>query len=90
MSKRVLQYAPAPIYATRLSQMGRLDKSGAFFQIGRGQGDFEDIIVRRDMQGGSEVVYTETTTPLVKIHISGLITGPDGVAVNMASAPRAS
>ena len=76
MSRRVLEYAAAPAYATRLDRLGRLDKNGAFFQIGRGQGTFEDIIVRRDMQGSSAVVYTEATNPVVKIHISGLITGP--------------
>jgi hypothetical protein len=76
MSRRVFQYAPAPTYVTWLSQRGRLDKSGAFFQLASRQGTFEDIIVRRDMQGGSDVVYTETTNPLVKIYISGLITGP--------------
>jgi hypothetical protein len=75
MSRRVLQYASAPANLT-LRQRGRLDKSGAFSQMGSTRVALEDIIVRRDMQGGSEVVYTETTNPLVKIHISGLITGP--------------
>jgi hypothetical protein len=35
-----------------------------------------DAIVRREIGGVSEVVYTEANDPHVKIHISGLLTGP--------------
>jgi len=34
------------------------------------------VIVRRDLAGTSEVVYDEANDPLVKLHISYLITGP--------------
>jgi hypothetical protein len=54
----------------------KLDGCGALVQIGYGVATFEDVIVRREVGGASELVYTETSNPLVKIHISGLVTGP--------------
>ena len=49
---------------------------GALLQIASGPMVLEDTIVRRQVQGSSQVVYDEATMPLVKIHISYLITGP--------------
>jgi len=37
---------------------------------------FQDIIVRRELSGASQTVFDEAANPLVKIHISGLVTGP--------------
>ena len=76
MAQRVSQYAAMPAEATYIDGWGRLDKDGAFFQIARVENTNHDIIVRRDRQGSSKIVYTDATGPLVKIHISGLITGP--------------
>jgi hypothetical protein len=40
------------------------------------QGQFVDVIVRQEVGGTSDVVYSEATNPVVKIHVSTLITGP--------------
>lgn len=53
-----------------------LDGRNRLYQVGLGPGTFEDIIVRRTTGGDSEVVYTETTDPVVKLHISAIVTGP--------------
>jgi hypothetical protein len=37
---------------------------------------FVDVIVRRELGGSSEVVYTEEGDPMVRIHSSYLVTGP--------------
>ena len=37
---------------------------------------FQDIIVRRTLSGESQTVLDEALDPLVKIHISALVTGP--------------
>jgi hypothetical protein len=55
---------------------GRLEASGVLIQFGGGAEVFEDIILRREIGKASEVVYTEASDPLVKIHISALFTGP--------------
>lgn len=54
----------------------KLDVHGGLLQFGSGPAVFQDIIVRRDISGGSAVVYDEANDPLVKIHISSLVTGP--------------
>jgi hypothetical protein len=37
---------------------------------------FRDTIIRRDIEGASELIYDEADDPVVKLHISGLFTGP--------------
>lgn len=70
-------FPPLPANATRIAPWSsQLDAHGALFQIGEGLAVFEDVIVRREIQGASAVVYDEATNPLVKIHISALVTGP--------------
>ncbi len=70
-------FPPLPAEATEVSaSTSKLDGCGALLQFGGGPGIFEDVIVRREIGGVSEVVYTEATDPLVKIHISALFTGP--------------
>jgi hypothetical protein len=59
------------------SQEGKLDRTGRLFEIARDTSvTFRDVIVRRTIGGTSDVVYTEATNPMVKLHISGLVTGP--------------
>jgi hypothetical protein len=74
-STRLGSYPPLPVGQTLGSSVA-LDGCGALLQTSRGPGVFEDTIVRRQVQGSSQVVYDEATNPLVKIHISYLITGP--------------
>ena len=52
-----------------------LDGCGALLQLDRSSIG-NDTIVRRDIQGTSEVVYDEASMPLVRVHGSYLITGP--------------
>lgn len=52
-----------------------LAADGALLHITRGP-DFDDAVVRRTIGGVSEVVYSESTLPPVRLHISGLVTGP--------------
>ncbi len=68
-----------PIPATVTSAgAAAIDGCGALIQMGEGRMVFEDLIMRREMGGASAVVYDEAMmpAPLVKIHISYLITGP--------------
>lgn len=51
----------------------RLDRAGTLFGMYWGTWD---VIIRRAPGGTADIVYTEATNPLVKIHISGLVTGP--------------
>jgi hypothetical protein len=74
-STKVGSYPPPPVGQT-ISSPAALDGCGALLQISSGPAVFEDTIVRRQVQGSSQVVYDEATNPLVKIHISYLITGP--------------
>lgn len=54
-----------------------LDGSGALYQMSSTIGvAFEDTIVRRSVDGDSEVIYTEADLPIVQIHISDLVTDP--------------
>jgi hypothetical protein len=55
---------------------GVLDGCGVLHQIGGGPEVFVDLIFRRELGGATEIVYTEATDPLVKLHISYLVTGP--------------
>jgi hypothetical protein len=52
-----------------------LDGCNVLYQLGGGPETFEDVILRRPLGGQTEVVYTENTDPVVKVHISGLVTG---------------
>ncbi len=54
----------------------RLDAAGRLFSIATVSGTFTDVIVRSEIGGESKIVYTEADHPLVKIHISSLVTGP--------------
>ncbi|WP_437732144.1 hypothetical protein [Sorangium sp. So ce1335] len=76
-AKRLGAFPPLPAGAVQVSAAtSKLDGCGALLQFGGGTGLLEDIIVRRDIGGASEVVYTEAADPLVKIHVSALFTGP--------------
>lgn len=55
---------------------GVLDGCGALYQISTGPEVFVDLIVQRTLGGATEVVYSEESDPLVKLHISYLMTGP--------------
>jgi hypothetical protein len=74
-STRVGSYPPPPV-GQQIQASAALDGCGALLQMSSGPATFEDTIVRRQVQGSSQVVYDEATNPLVKIHISYLITGP--------------
>jgi hypothetical protein len=68
-------YPPPPAGNTPAGS-ARLDSSGRLFQQGRGPGTFVDVVIARSLNGLSEVPYTEATNPVVKLHISSLVTGP--------------
>jgi len=55
-----------------------LDAFGGLFQIAtdRETQHRDDIIIYRTIVGNYEVVYSETTDPLVKLHMSSITTGP--------------
>lgn len=54
----------------------KLDGCGGLVFFASGPEVFQDIIVRLDLSGSSQIVFDEATEPLVKIHISALVTGP--------------
>jgi hypothetical protein len=55
----------------------QLDACGALLEIRSGPEEtVVDKIVRRELNGASEIVYTESTKPAVQLHISYLVTGP--------------
>ena len=54
----------------------RIDGCGALLQFASGPETFEDAIIRRDTDFNSDVVYTESYEPLIRLHISNLITAP--------------
>lgn len=51
---------------------------GSLWYLASGPGRFEDTIVRRTIEGATEVVYTEARvpTPAILVHGSDLVTGP--------------
>ena len=56
-----------------------LERSGALFQVGASPTvGGPDVIVRRDLTGKSEIVYSEATKPLLRLYTAdpGFITGP--------------
>ncbi len=62
--------------STSAYAIGRLDRNGQLFQEGNGPAVFEDVVIRRNINGLADVVYTEATNPSVQLHISSLVTGP--------------
>jgi hypothetical protein len=52
-----------------------LSADGALYEMAFGSDGF-DVIVRRTIEGTSDIVYTEANHPFVKVHISSLFTGP--------------
>jgi len=68
--------APPSGYTIRLEQ--RISGDRALVSFALGPSAAEDAIIRRTIEGVSEVVYTEemTPSPTVLIHISGLVSGP--------------
>ena len=53
-------FPPLPMEAVEVSAYtSKLDGCGALLQFGAGIGIVEDVIVRRQIGGASEVVYTE-------------------------------
>ena len=69
---------PAPPADATIQYSSRLAGDGALFQLATdaGSGHVRDLIVRRTLAGAAEVVYDEADEPLVRIHGSGLVTGP--------------
>lgn len=59
------------------ASLPKLDDEGWLYEFARDATTaFRDTIVRRNVQGASEVIYDEITKPRLKIHISDLFTGP--------------
>ena len=75
-ASRVGTYPPAPAGVSSIGSAVALEGTSALLQFGSGSTFTEDLIIRRDVGGSSAVVYSEASKPLVKIHISGLVTGP--------------
>ncbi len=67
------EYPPFPIEVGP-SPGAKLLIDGVLYQMARGP-LIDDVILRREIGGTSEIVYTEANDPNVKIHISGLVTG---------------
>lgn len=71
-------YPPRPMGYERYRTSVELADDNTLVEFVSGPMTFEDAIVERTLAGRSDVVYTEETSPepLVKIHISDLVTGP--------------
>jgi hypothetical protein len=70
---------PNPPSGIVVAGRGRLDKHGALYQLTTRRSDttVEDIVMRRDIDGTFDVVYSEGANPLVRVgSASPLITGP--------------
>lgn len=68
---------PAPPAGNHSALGGaRLDGAGNLFQVGFVLTSFDEVIISRNLNGLSEVVYTEATNPAVQFHGSSLVTGP--------------
>jgi hypothetical protein len=73
-SSLVGAYPRVPAHAGWYQGFTRLDCTGAAFTtVSNG---LMDVVVRRTVDGPSEVVYDEATNPLVRLHGGALITGP--------------
>jgi hypothetical protein len=73
-STKIGSYPPLPA-GQSLAVAATLDGCGALLQICSGPMVSEGTIVRRQVQGSSQVIYDDATMPLVKIGFY-LITGP--------------
>jgi hypothetical protein len=74
---RVLGAYPPPPANQNATYQAKLDGEGALFEMASDtSASFRDTIIRRTLDGGSDVVYSEGWKPLLKIHISSLVTGP--------------
>lgn len=69
-------YSPIPAGSSVVEASSALDGCGALLQMGRAPMFINDTIVRRQVQGTTQVVYDGATMPLVNIFTSHLITGP--------------
>ena len=68
---------PAPPSTVTLTANARLDRAGRLFSFGTDNTtSFIDVIVRSEVGATTDVVYSEASNPLVKIHGSSLVTGP--------------
>lgn len=67
---------PLPPVGRDPNSWGVLSTDDALYEIGSGPETFQDIIVRRTLDGDSSVVYDEDTDPRVKLHGSTIFTGP--------------
>jgi hypothetical protein len=69
------EYPPFPSGLTQ-SVGQQLLPNGVLFEMGDDRATVDDVIVRREIGGATEVVYTEADLPNVKIHISAFVSGP--------------
>jgi hypothetical protein len=69
------QYPPFPNGLQDWS-LQELTPNGVLFGMANDLGTFDDVIVRREIGGVSEIVYTEADNPIVKIHGSSFLSGP--------------
>lgn len=73
-------YPPPPagtILRTQVRGSTVLSADGELFSIATESANpGRDLIVRRTIDGTSEIVYDEDDDPLVKLHASSLVTGP--------------
>jgi hypothetical protein len=67
-----------PAFPTEVgpSPGAKLLPNGVLYQMANGPRVVHDVVVRRELGGVTEVVYTEADDPHVEVHISGLLTGP--------------
>jgi hypothetical protein len=72
---RLGEYPPFPTEVGP-SPGAMLLPDGTLYQIANGPRVVTDVVVRRVLGGTTEVVYSEANEPHVRIHISGLLTGP--------------
>ena len=68
-------YPPAPA-EIQLNYGYALDPQGVLFQRGRRPETGEDVLLRRELGGATEIVYDEGDDPIIKWHGSFLLTGP--------------
>lgn len=76
-AERIGAFPPLPAGAMSIGAgSSKLDACGGLLQTGFGVSQINDVIVRRDLSGTSQVVYTDKSDPLVKIGFYALFTGP--------------
>ena len=73
---QVVRYPLPPSDTTISPGTFALDSTGALFHIAYRGVSFNDVILRRTIEGDSDIVYDEASDPLVKVHISNLVTAP--------------